>query len=264
MDPKEIIQASVEIAKSGATIGAVIPFTALVKRMLGPASDEIAERIRDEIRIYRYGRQLSLLQKAEKMAMKAGYTPKAVSPKLLFSLLEGASLEENEDLHDMWAALLANAASPKMDENVRPSFLDTMKLLTPDTAHFLNALYKRASHGLPAPVTQNEASAAISDLSPRELTLIDLGTFDTLFELFGQTGHTSLPAGTIVTSGSSVEELAMDEVDRYRFAVIMDELARFQMFGVTSGRNSGDHFYLSAYAAQFITACQVPGEPASE
>src|SRR5579875_1328344 len=102
MDPQEILNGAQQIVKAGAAVGAVVPFTAMVKRILGPAADEIAERVRDEIRLYRYGRQLSLLHKAEQMAEEAGFTPKAVPVKALFSLLEGASLEENEDLHTKW------------------------------------------------------------------------------------------------------------------------------------------------------------------
>jgi hypothetical protein len=110
----ELIQAAPEIAKGAAALGAAIPFTAIVKRMLGPAADEVAELWRDQVRIYRYERQLNLLEKAERMAHDAGFTPQAVPPKILFPLLEGASFEDDEDLHTMWAALLANAASPEM------------------------------------------------------------------------------------------------------------------------------------------------------
>ena len=91
--------------------------------MLGPAADEVAEMWRDQVRVYRYGRQLKLLEKVEKMAQEAGFTPQAVPPKILFPLLEGASFEEDEDLHTMWAALLANAASTENVVKVRPGFI---------------------------------------------------------------------------------------------------------------------------------------------
>lgn len=41
-----------------------------------------------------------------------GFAPEAVPIKLLFPLLEGAPLDENEDLHTMWVALLVNASDP--------------------------------------------------------------------------------------------------------------------------------------------------------
>jgi len=133
MDPTEIIKAAPEIAKGAAALGAAIPFTGIVKRMLGPADDEVAEMWRDQVRVYRYGRQLKLLEKAERMAQEAGFTPQPIPPKLLFPLLEGASFEDNEDLHTMWAALLANAASPDQ-HNVRPAFIGTLRQMSPDEA----------------------------------------------------------------------------------------------------------------------------------
>ena len=112
MDANELIKAAPAIAKVAGPLAA-IPFTTLVKPMLGPAADELAEMWQDQVRLYRYERQLKCVEKAERMAQEARFTPQAVPPKILFPLLEGASFEEDEDLHTMWAALLANAASPE-------------------------------------------------------------------------------------------------------------------------------------------------------
>src|SRR3981189_3837933 len=111
MDANEIINVAPAIAKIAGPVAAAIPFTAIVKKMLGPAADELAEVWRDQVRMYRYERQLKCVEKAERMAQEAGFTPQAVPPKILFPLLEGASFEDDENLHDMWAALLATAAS---------------------------------------------------------------------------------------------------------------------------------------------------------
>jgi hypothetical protein len=141
MDPNEIIKAVPEIAKVAGPLAAAIPFTGIVKRMLGPASDEVAEMWRDQIRVYRYGRQLKLLEKAERMAQEAGFTPQAVPPKILFPLLEGASMEEDEDLHTMWAALLANAASHEHLQKIRPGFIAILRQMAPDESALLNWMY---------------------------------------------------------------------------------------------------------------------------
>jgi hypothetical protein len=74
------------------------------------------------------------------MAKDAGFTPKAVPIKLSFPLLEGASLEENEDLHTMWAALLANSSLPSNVDLVRPGFVAILKQMAPDEAALLKAL----------------------------------------------------------------------------------------------------------------------------
>jgi hypothetical protein len=139
MNPDDLLKAAPAIARVAGPFAAAIPFTAIVKRMLGPAADELAEMWRDQVRLYRYERQLKCVEKAEKMAQEAGFTPQAVPPKILFPLLEGASFEENEDLHTMWAALLANAASD-MARAVRPSFVSLLRELAADEAALLNAI----------------------------------------------------------------------------------------------------------------------------
>ena len=140
MDPNEILKAAPEIAKGATAVAAAVPFTAIVRRMLGPAADEVAEMWRDQVRVYRYGRQLKLLEKAERMAEEAGFTPQAVPPKILFPLLEGASLEDDDDLHTMWAVLLANAASNKA-YIVRPTFITLLRELAPDEAALLDSIW---------------------------------------------------------------------------------------------------------------------------
>jgi hypothetical protein len=141
MGPNELIKAAPQLAKGAAALGAAVPFTAIVKRMLGPAADELAEMLRDQVRLYRYERQLKCLEKAERMAQEAGFTPQAVPPKILFPLLEGASFEENEDLHTMWAALLANAASADRKDIVHPGFIPTLRQLASDEALLLSWIF---------------------------------------------------------------------------------------------------------------------------
>ena len=143
MNPDDLIHAAPAVAKAAGAVAAAVPFTAIVKRMLGPAADEVAEMWRDQVRVYRYGRQLKLLEKAERMAQEAGFTPQAVPPKILFPLLEGASFEDDENLHDMWAALLANAASPDGSSKVRPGFIATLRQMAPDEAAVLSWIVDR-------------------------------------------------------------------------------------------------------------------------
>jgi Abortive infection alpha len=142
MDPSEIMHAAPQLVKAVAPIAAAVPFTGIVKRMLGPAADELAEMWRDQIRLYRYGRQIKCVEKAEKMAEDAGFTPNAVPPKILFPLLEGASFEEDETLHTMWASLLANASSKK-GAIVRPTFISLLKNMAPDEAELLRQMAER-------------------------------------------------------------------------------------------------------------------------
>jgi hypothetical protein len=162
VDPNELIKAAPQLAKGAAAISAAVPFTAIVKRMLGPAADELAEMLRDQVRLYRYERQIKCLEKAEQMARDAGFTPQAVPAKILFPLLEGASFEDNEDLHTMWAALLANAASTRNADKVRPSFIALLRQMAPDEAVMLNWMVREA--GLFGFVRASDATSAYERL----------------------------------------------------------------------------------------------------
>jgi Abortive infection alpha len=130
-----------EIIKTGGSVIAALKLTDIGRAILGPATAEFADRLRDQVRMYRFSRQLEAMQKAEKMVADAGLTPNAVPLKLLFPLLEGASLEEDEDLHSMWAALLANASTSKFGEYF--GFVGVLQQLTKDDAQLLQHIYRK-------------------------------------------------------------------------------------------------------------------------
>jgi hypothetical protein len=267
MDPTELIKAGPQLVKGAAAIGAVVPFTSIVKRMLGPAADELAEMWRDQIRLYRYERQLKCVQKAERMAQEAGFTPQAVPPKILFPLLEGASFEDNEDLHTMWAALLANASTASAADLVRPSFCELLSLMTSDVARLLNLAFDYATEKAHPPpqkfrrdlgvleTAATKKSSVIEEMSA--LTRSDLGTYRHLYRRFS---NTLWPSDQDDTVSARVED--DDNVRDHRFAVVMDELDRMQMW-TTSRRETGDHYYLSALAAQFVMVCRQPAQQSS-
>jgi hypothetical protein len=281
MDPAEIVNTGLTAVKLGAAAGVSIPFTALVRKMLGPAADEVAEMLRDSIRMYRYQRQLSLLHKAEAMTSRAGYTPQTVSLKLLFPLLEGASLEENEDLHSMWAALLAHASHPGSVTLVLPSFAEVLRVLTVDEARLLDAAYKSAVAKLyprKAPSTdfgvgseeagsvrvgvetKTEPSGGERQVSTvermKQLTRVDLGTYRDMFALFARS-VASVEGDATITAASDDKTTDRDLELRYQFEVALEELQRLQMWTIVSGKSS-EHFYLSSFGCQFMTVCNPP------
>jgi hypothetical protein len=246
VNPDDLLHAAPAIAKGAAAVGAAIPFTSIAKRMLGPAADEVAEMWRDQVRVYRYGRQLKLLEKAERMAEEAGFTPQPVPPKILFPLLEGASFEEDEDLHTMWAALLANAASPDGDKVVRPGFIATLRELSPDEASLLNWIYDSAIKGMPGhdfdfPIASSALLNAFAELG------------------FGKVERK--PDGFIASAS----------VDAWRFGTCLNSLEaaqlirrRYDLGNIEKSetyeiRTNEVRYSLTYRGHQFVTACRAPG-----
>jgi hypothetical protein len=62
----------------------------------------------------------------------------------LLPILENASLEDDDDLHDRWANLLANAARPYPRDTVKPYFTDILREIDAEEARLLDRLYEYA------------------------------------------------------------------------------------------------------------------------
>jgi hypothetical protein len=262
MSADEIIKHIPELAAAAKVAVAAVPFTAVVKRMLGPAVDEVSEILRDKVRLYRYSQQIKCLEKAEKMAKEAGFTPQPVPPKILFPLLEGVSFEEDEDLHTMWAALLANASTGSTADLVRPSFCEVLRLMTPDVARLLNLAFDHAwEKAHPPPKTSRQTpDIDQEDRPPKKPSLIDEIIAVTHVDL-GTYRHVYRQVSAAVSKEVTIQESDETDGDKdtrdHWFAVAMDELDRMRMWSTTH-RESGDHYYLSALAAQFVLVCRQP------
>jgi hypothetical protein len=96
----------------------------------GGARREVGAWIGDHFLVRRLKAQLKLLERAHQYLRDAGRDPREVKWNVLFPLLEAASLDEDDDMADRWAALLANAADPLADE-VPPSFADVLRQFDP-------------------------------------------------------------------------------------------------------------------------------------
>jgi|ERR1700723_787754 len=174
------------------------PVKDLVQKVAGPAAEEIGLTLRDHVRQFRFKGEIHLWTRTKEMLEEAGISPKHVPLKLLFPLIQNATLEEDESLQDKWAALLANSC--KEGNEILPSFPETLKQITPTEAKFLDRAYDEISdggHGPKHPIQESMLIAAsdvmIADLE--RLGLIDRYMEDTQFtsslkhHTFGPTNH---------------------------------------------------------------------------
>lgn len=83
--------------------------------------------------------------KANLILLNIGVQAQQVPLPVLMPLLEGASLQEEPSMQEMWANLLANAAHPSQNEKVLPVFVSMLKELTSSDAILLTALHDRLS-----------------------------------------------------------------------------------------------------------------------
>ncbi len=79
-------------------------------KLISPTVEEVGLFLSDNIKYYRFKNQVKILLKAKTYIEENNIKIKEIPIKILVPLLENASLEEDEELQDKWAKLLANMA----------------------------------------------------------------------------------------------------------------------------------------------------------
>jgi hypothetical protein len=128
-----------EIIKSGA----VDKLADVIHKLAGPMADEIGLLMADKIKVYRVTNWVKVVQKTEKILAEAHLSPNAVPTRLFLPILEGASIEDDETLQNLWAGLLGSASEQR--DSLSPSFIETLKQLSPGEARALDGFFDDAS-----------------------------------------------------------------------------------------------------------------------
>jgi hypothetical protein len=99
-------------------------------KLIGPAIEELGLLAKDQVTMFKFKNQVRMLNKAKAYCEKHNISPKTISLKILCPLLENAALEDNEDLQDKWATLLANMVDSEqnIDNHVFPYLLSQISI----------------------------------------------------------------------------------------------------------------------------------------
>ncbi len=125
-----------EIVKSGAVDKAAD----LLHKLAGPVFEEFGAMLGDKVRVYRVKNLVKTIQKTEQLLHDAGLPTNAVPPRLLLPIIENSSIEDDDSLQQLWAGLLATAS--QQTDSVSPSFVETLKQLTPDEARHIERVHQ--------------------------------------------------------------------------------------------------------------------------
>jgi hypothetical protein len=114
----------------------------LVKRPLR----EAVGMLEDHLRVVRWERQQRLIERVNKFLQDRGLlgATRPVPLKIALPIIQQGCLEEDDDLQDLWAQLLVNAADAASDTEVRSSFVNILKDLTALDAVNLAKIYSFA------------------------------------------------------------------------------------------------------------------------
>ncbi|KKL61391.1 hypothetical protein LCGC14_2195750 [marine sediment metagenome] len=99
------------------------PLTEVTKSLVQRCSDfmgsTVGDLLRDEVHLLRWKNAHRILDRAERYLKERGAHGKKTLPLgLAIRFLDGASLEEDPIMQDLWARLLANAADPESEYEI--------------------------------------------------------------------------------------------------------------------------------------------------
>lgn len=145
-DISESAKAVQEVAKTTTVaIEATQQLGGFVSRIINEPLDAVVGILADRLKFMRAERQFRLVDRWRQIMSerKIGGALRIVPPKLALPIIENASLEEDDELQDLWANLLASAVDPNFKGMLRSAYIDIIKQLEVNDVHVLNFIYSR-------------------------------------------------------------------------------------------------------------------------
>ena len=146
--PDEIAESAKAIQESAKTVRAGIEATQQLGNFVSRITTEPLETVmgilNDKLQFIRWERKLRLAERGREILDQRGIEGplRPIPYKLALPIIEHASLEDNDELQDLWANLLVSAVDPKFDGLIRSAYIDIIKQLEVVDVHLLNAVYE--------------------------------------------------------------------------------------------------------------------------
>lgn len=137
-----------------------------LRNIIPDSIKDLSGILSDQVKLWRFTNQIRILNKAKDLIEKNNLQSNKVNLKVLVPLLDASSLEEDVNLQDKWANLLANATS---GVKVGVNYVEILKELSGIDVAILEAIYLNSS---------NEA-----DLTKRKTMAFDRDKIAKLFSL---------------------------------------------------------------------------------
>lgn len=164
----EWAKASQEAAKTTGKIVDAAQSTGgfFAKYIEGPL-EQVSGLLTDRLKHARWERQVRLQVRANEFLLSLGvdYPDRRIPLNVAVPLLEAATLEEDDELQDIWAKLLANAATSKSEVDARRMYVTILQDMGPLEVHLLEMIVHA-----PAEFRTNSQSIVTTNL-PEAYTL---------------------------------------------------------------------------------------------
>lgn len=142
---EESAKAVQEVAKTTSTaIDAGREMGGFVSRFISGPLEQGVGILEDKLHYIRWERKLRLIKRSEEYLRLMGLSApnKTIPLKNAVPLLEYATLEEDDNLQDMWARLLVNGTNDSTGISVERSYIEILAQISPLEAQILEAIYR--------------------------------------------------------------------------------------------------------------------------
>jgi Abortive infection alpha len=141
---EETAKATQEVAKTaGKAIDASRELGGFFSRIFGGILDQLAGLGEDQLTVYRRTRQLRLAKRYEEIRKELGFDGEIKPLELKFGLplIQAASIENDDDLQDLYARLLATATNPDNKIGAKRAFVSILQELGPLEVLLIDKIY---------------------------------------------------------------------------------------------------------------------------
>jgi len=143
-DIQAVSKVAAEVSKFGTkaldTTDKILKFIA---KVFNEPIQETSGILGDRLKFFRWKRQIRIVDKVGEILKKRGViktTP--IPPKFAIPMLQNASLEDEDNLQDIWIRLISNSMDPEFEGELRFAFIEIIKSLNSLDASILDFFYK--------------------------------------------------------------------------------------------------------------------------
>jgi hypothetical protein len=137
-----------EVAKTtGKAVDASREFGGFLDRIFGAALGELGGMGADRAKFWRAKQAMRLMRRFEEFRARLDGPVKPVPLNFGIPLLEAASLQENDEVQEMFARLLSNATDPNGKVEARRAFVSILQDFGPLEARLLHMVYHAPAEG---------------------------------------------------------------------------------------------------------------------
>jgi hypothetical protein len=144
---EETVKAIADATKSTADLASnLLDTTKTFGAPFKGAIQQIAGALEDHVTVWRWEKRLKHVDRVKRIMAARGMTAptRVVPPEFVIRLLEASDFADTEDLQELWANLLANAADASSGPMPRSGYVEILSRMTALDAHNLETLVKTA------------------------------------------------------------------------------------------------------------------------